>query len=317
MAKSIAVVDFEAYRIDAERGDDKAFQKLVDEVKHALTTVGFMYLVNHGIPSDKIEDAFKYSKKFFELPEETKLSYTGPQDNKYSIHGFEETEKERCCLERPHDLKQCFNYTVKAVTEDVRQTPRCMWPDKSLPEFRQSMEELYGWCIKLHNKILDVMGHALELKDPLHFRSLHKNLGTKRNSTILRTLYYPPPNFEQLKENQIRCGEHTDYGGITLLFQDAQGGLEVQDVEGSWISARPLEGAVIVNLGDLMQMWTADKLIASVHRVIMPSAPVPRQSIVFFGHPDDDETISCIDGSNKYPPVNSLEYLERRLNATY
>ncbi|XP_030844482.1 UPF0676 protein C1494.01-like isoform X2 [Strongylocentrotus purpuratus] len=316
MAKSIAIIDFDCFRLDVEATDEKKFEKLVDEVHDALTKVGFMYLVNHGIPLDKIRDTFAASKKFFEQSEDTKMNYIGQSDDKFSIHGFEETEKEQCCPERERDLKQCFNYTVKAATDDVCATPY-MWPDKTIPEFRQSMEELYRWCTKLNHKILDVIGHGLKLPDPHYFKNLHKGLGTKENCTILRSLYYPPPVFEKVKDNQIRCGEHTDYGGITLLFQDKQGGLEVQDVEGDWIQAKPVEDAVIVNLGDLMQMWTADQLIASVHRVVMPKTSEPRQSIVFFGHPDDDEVIECVDGSNKYPPINSLEYLEKRLYDTY
>ncbi|KAJ7340037.1 hypothetical protein OS493_002759, partial [Desmophyllum pertusum] len=83
-------------------------------------------------------------------------------------------------------------------------------------------------------------------------------------STALRLLYYPPlPEESNIKPGQVRCGEHSDYGTITLLFQDDIGGLEVLPVNGKYSPARPIAGTVLVNIGDLMQRWTADKLIST------------------------------------------------------
>ncbi|XP_071481886.1 uncharacterized protein, partial [Diadema antillarum] len=110
MVGSIPVIDFSAYSIDRNEPDSDGIQKVVDEVHEALTTVGFLYLINHGIPEAKVDAMYSSSRRFFELPEETKVRYTSI--NVYE-GGYDYMGKERCNLERPPDLKQTFNYTIK------------------------------------------------------------------------------------------------------------------------------------------------------------------------------------------------------------
>uniref|UniRef100_A0AAR2JCD7 Fe2OG dioxygenase domain-containing protein n=1 Tax=Pygocentrus nattereri TaxID=42514 RepID=A0AAR2JCD7_PYGNA len=139
------------------------------------------------------------------------------------------------------------------------------------------------------------------------------------NCTSLRALYYPPVKRETVKEDQIRCGEHSDYGSITLLFQSHEGGLQVMNRKGEFISAPSIPGTVLVNIADLMQRWTSDVFVSAVHRVLLPPEGDlrTRQSLTFFVQPDNDAKISCCDGSNKYPPVRSWDYLQSRFNDTY
>ena len=137
-----------------------------------------------------------------------------------------------------------------------------------------------------------------------------------------------------------------DYGLITLLYQDEVGGLEVRGTNNTWIPAKPMKDAILINAGDFLEIYTNGKLPATVHRVVIPPEEVKRktsrQSIVFFVHPDHETTIyplpkfiedqddQKIDGTEKrgiftstkeftngYQPVNSLEHLFRRLNSTY
>ncbi|KAG7319817.1 hypothetical protein KOW79_016960 [Hemibagrus wyckioides] len=116
-----------------------------------------------------------------------------------------------------------------------------------------------------------------------------------------------PVKTESVKIDQIRCGEHSDYGSISLVLQSQQEGLQVLNRKGEFISAPSIPGTVLINIADMMQ------------RVLLP--PVgdssARQSLVFFVQPDDDAIITCCDGSNKYPPVKSLDYLLSRFNDTY
>lgn len=146
----------------------------------------------------------------------------------------------------------------------------------------------------------------------------HGKFGIRENKTTLRLLYYPA--MTELKEGQVRLGEHSDYGTITLLFQDQIGGLEILQKEG-FVPARPIEGTILVNIGDLLQRWTNDKLVSTIHRVVVPHEELrrltARQSMAFFVHPDNDVIIECLDGSGHYPPITSLEYLNQRLVATY
>ena len=117
----------------------------------------------------------------------------------------------------------------------------------------------------------------------------------------------------------MRCGEHSDYGTITLLFQDNLGGLEVKGVGGNWISADPIDGAIIVNVGDLLELMTSGRYPATRHRVVIPDEErkrkTLRQSIAFFIHPDDDVLCQPLDGSHpNYPPVTARQHLENRVS---
>ncbi|XP_063970998.1 uncharacterized protein LOC129282952 [Lytechinus pictus] len=311
MVDRVPIIDFSAYSLDRENPVPEEFPKLIDDVHNALTTIGFMYLKNCGIPVQTIEDAFHYSKKFFLLPTETKMKYVRPQNTN---HGYVQLEREGLNPDRPfNDLKEAFNCTTASEHRP--------YPDEELPEFRTSLSGLFEVLVPLHNRILEVMARGLQLEDPQFFVERHKFIGTLKSNSTLRTLYYPSLDNVEVKEDQVRCGEHSDYGGITLLFQDPQPGLEVRNLEDKWIPAKPIEGTVVVNIGDLMQRWTSDKLIASKHRVMIPLDQIKRQqvrqSMAFFGHPDNDAVIECINNSNKYPPTTGLKYLDMRFAATY
>ncbi|KAI7802743.1 hypothetical protein IRJ41_018348, partial [Triplophysa rosa] len=139
------------------------------------------------------------------------------------------------------------------------------------------------------------------------------------NDTTLRTLYYPPLKSERVKPDQMRCGEHSDYGSITLVFQSPEGGLQVLSRTGEYISIPAISGTVVINIADLMQRWTSDVYVSSVHRVLLPVVgdSRTRQSLAFFVHPDNEAIISCCDGSDKYPPVKAIDYLLSRFEDSY
>lgn len=192
-------------------------------------------------------------------------------------------------------------------------------PVDIIPNFYDVFKSLFTSAQELGNRVLDLMSIGLNI-DRSFLRDCHKNVGKKDNQTTLRSLYYPRIS-KEVKPGQVRCGEHSDYGSITLLFQDDVGGLEVKPVGADYIPATPIPGTVLVNLGDLMQRWTADKLVATKHRVLIPEEEVMlskgRQSIAFFIHPDDDVIIKCLDGSGKYEEISSIDYLNMRFAVTY
>ncbi|KAK2179126.1 hypothetical protein NP493_511g00014 [Ridgeia piscesae] len=167
-------------------------------------------------------------------------------------------------------------------------------------------------------------------KDPSYFKNQHTNCrfsGTRCLNYPAITSHAVRLLFKDIKPNQIRCGEHSDYGSITLLFQDDVGGLQVAYLfnlrtrDGQFVPATPKTGTIYVNVGLLLQRWTSDKLIATVHRVVIPEAPSDREkvrmSIAYFVQPDPDCLVQCLDGSDKYEPITSLEFLKMKLKATY
>ncbi|KTG37364.1 hypothetical protein cypCar_00002093 [Cyprinus carpio] len=192
------------------------------------------------------------------------------------------------------------------------------WPSEGVDDFRDVHVSFYLRCKELSLRVLRVMALGLNLEAEV-FLSAHKHIGSDVNGTTLRTLYYPPVNSTCVKENQLRCGEHSDYGSITLVFQSSEGGLQVLNRAGEFISAPSIPGTVLINIADLMQRWTSDIYVSAVHRVLLPPAGdfSTRQSLAFFVQPDDEAMISCCDGSDKYPPVKSVDYLLSRFKESY
>ncbi|CAC5411627.1 unnamed protein product [Mytilus coruscus] len=282
----IPVIDFQAYALgqDCPAAD---LDKLGSEMCKALEDIGFCYLKNHGISQDVINDAFSSSRKFFMQPDEEKEKFARSKSKILTLDGLEKRE----------------------------------WPSH-FPELKSSMEILWDKGTELSLKVFDVIAYGLNLEDKQFFRKCHKLIGTPNNKSLLRSLFYPeiPADYE-IKEGQLRCGEHTDYGPLTLLFQDEVGGLEVRNQDGQFVPATPIPGTILVNIGDTLQRWTADKLIATKHRILMPSANMERgqtrQSIAFFTFSDDDVMIECLDKSNKYKPIKSIDNLNSKFSLTY
>jgi len=299
---------------DLTRGG-RGVEQCIDKIIQAFTDVGFVYVINHGISISQIETAKKTAKTFFDLPVSQKSKFTrkgaAEYGNDSSNNGWVKCGTESLNPDRPGDYKECFNMT----TEDDM-----VWPDDIVQDFSLVFKSFYGACSRLSTILLQIM--ALGLKQDIdEFTNMHTFNEETRNATTLRCLLYPALTGVDLCAGQVRCGEHSDYGSITLLFQDDIGGLEVLRRDGQYIPATPVQDSIIINVGDLMQRWTSDKLISTKHRVLLPKddrvKSTARQSLAFFVHPDDHCVIKCIDGSDKYPPITSLQYLRDRLNATY
>ncbi|XP_033740512.1 2-oxoglutarate-dependent dioxygenase htyE-like [Pecten maximus] len=184
------------------------------------------------------------------------------------------------------------------------------------------MKDFYASSQALALRIFDLVSIGLDLGDNKFMRKCHSLIGQKGNCTAVRSLYYPALSPDtNIKANQVRCGEHSDYGSLTLLFQDDVGGLEVRNLHGEYIPASPISDTILINIGDLMQRWTADRLTATKHRVLIPEEDLvrckSRQSVAFFIQPDDEVMIECLDKSDKYKPISSYDYLQERFAATY
>ncbi|KAK6169476.1 hypothetical protein SNE40_020524 [Patella caerulea] len=309
MATTIPLIDFKRYGLQVENTQtvsDEDLKQLGEEIHEAFRTIGFCYIKNHGIPQEMIDKAFNISKDFFDLPVDTKTKVKRTED---SIHGWVSPGRERLNPDRPGDFKEAFNF--KPFAENI-------FPDSDVPEMSRIFHEFFAVCKKMALRIVDVLAVGLKLEDRDFIRQCHQDIGNKNQST-LRSLIYPPlPTDGSILPGQARCGEHSDYGTVTMLFQDDIGGLEVCNTTGKYIQATPVPGAICVNIGDLMQRWTADELKATKHRVLIPEDEAEktkgRQSMAFFIQPDDDCVIKCLDGSDKYQPITALDYLNWRFS---
>ncbi|KAK3856573.1 hypothetical protein Pcinc_037115 [Petrolisthes cinctipes] len=242
----------------SEEPREEEWLRVAKELKGAFCGVGFVYLDNHGIPSTLVEKVFGSAAKFFSLDKEIKTKYRKKSFG--SVEGYVEMDQEQLDdkTDKLFEIRESFY--LKYMETGI-------FPVEEVPELKSHMTALYDACLQLIPRLLTAMSLALDLERDF-FTLNHQKLQTMSscNSSTMRLNYYPPvpPN---TPEKSIRCGTHTDYGTITLLFQDSMGGLQVQDVSGSWVEARPIPGTILVNAGDLLQIWTSGKFVATVSTI--------------------------------------------------
>lgn len=188
-----------------------------------------------------------------------------------------------------------------------------VWPQE-VPEFKTRMLALYEALDVLGNQVLDAL--AVYLGQSRDFFRSRVNMG----NSILRPLHYPPIVDEGTPS--VRAGAHEDINVLTLLVGSREPGLEVLARDGSWIPVTIIEGAIICNVGDMLQRLTNNVLPSTTHRVVNPPAPYSSQSrysIPFFLHFNPDVLIdplaSCVTSDNlcRYEPITADDYLMQRL----
>merc|ERR1711881_110638 len=176
------------------------------------------------------------------------------------------------------------------------------------------MGELFNECKKLSLLLCHLFDLGLGIEGKSFLADLHKHVGNyKKNSSPIRLCYYPPVRNANLEELQLSCGEHSDYGSFTLLFQDDVGGLQVKNPSDEYIAATPIPGAIVMNVGDMLEIWSGGRFKSTKHRVVINNSTTRnRFSIPFFIHPDHDVTVTCVDGSQAFKSVNTLDHVKQK-----
>eukprot|EP00092_Neocalanus_flemingeri_P012301 GFUD01013259.1.p1 GENE.GFUD01013259.1~~GFUD01013259.1.p1 ORF type:complete len:314 (+),score=82.24 GFUD01013259.1:50-991(+) len=310
--EKISVVDISLIGLQNEDPTEEEFEMVGTKMGLAFSKIGFVFLTGHGIGDGVIGDAMEVSKEFFEMEEDKKhkISRATPTARDGWVSTGRETFKEENEA-KVHEFREAFD--INGFGEDAR------FPENPA-EFKANLMDLAEKSVILAQRLLTCI--SLALGKPANFLSdLHSRILGGKNASALRSLYYPaiqgiPP------EGYVRCSEHTDYGTFTILFQDQYPGLEVKSTSGSWVSADPIPGTILVNIGDLLEMWTGGRYPATKHRVIIPEEEIkksaPRQSIVFFVHPDNQVVVKSLDDStNDYVAVVALDHVQKRFSETY
>jgi len=216
-------IESKKWKDDEHFRTDELIRELAQQLRAGFETWGFLYIKGHNIPEKLVTDVFTESKDFFDKPLASKWIYNR---GKGINEGYVGPENEVFDIDKPLDMKQAFDFRPNTDT-----STRLL---KESPNFVEKMTELFAYCAELALQFLRLLAVALGI-DTEHFASFHSSLGNhSNNGTSLRSLYYPSIN-ESNKSNygykitdaSRRCREHTDYGTITLLFQDQAGGLEV------------------------------------------------------------------------------------------
>jgi len=304
IAGAVPIVDFGPFH-----GTDVVARRAVaDHVYQACKDVGFLCLRNHGVPLELVDRLFDEAKRFFGQPRERKeqVHWTGP-----GRPGYLGVEAEYLNPDKPGDLKETYTASTRASATDP-----LGWPE-GLPGFRETVLEFRDVASGVCGDIMHAFAMAFGLPEA-YFDSLHG-----QHYSSARLLHYPPLPAEYLP-GQIRAGAHTDYGTVTLLFQESDGGLEIFR-EGQWLPAPCIPGTVIVNTGDLMERWTNNELKSTQHRVVNPVGPAAqrsRYSATLFYNPNFDAEISCLEPFVStarpalYPPITTGDHLLACINAS-
>lgn len=273
---------------------------------------GFAIVSDHGVPREVIAEAEAQAKAFFALPEAVKRAYHTGQGGArgYTPFGIE-TAKDA----KAHDLKE-FWHVGRELPEGhpfAEVMAPNLWPAE-IAGFKQAELALFNALDAAGARLLRAIARYLELA-PDFFDDTVRD-----GNSVLRLLHYPPMGADG---PSIRAGAHEDINTITLLLGAEEAGLELLDRDGNWLPVQPKEGELAVNVGDMLQRLTNNKLRSTTHRVMNPAPErrgVARYSMPFFLHFRPDYRIEtlpqCVSEAhpNLYPqPITAHDYLMQRL----
>ncbi|CAB4058927.1 unnamed protein product [Lepeophtheirus salmonis] len=282
------------------------------QIREAMTGLAVCISLIMDWMKNALSEAFSSAANFFDLPFERKNHYyrLSTKSQGYSELGREKLEEADIT-----EIKESF---------DVQRLPENYFEKKDLeiiPNFQKDISNLSQATKELALRILVCMAKVLNINDSQEFLDLHSNIFVKENGSTIRFLHYPAKEgISDETERVVRCATHTDYGGMTLLFQDEVGGLQVQNLKQEWMDVPPLPGMIFVNIGDLMEFWSGGKFRATPHRVLGNKFETARYSMAIFIHPNDKTQIDPIDGVDEKSSLCGItagEYLIRRLRETY
>lgn len=284
-------------------------------MRQAAETIGFFYVRNHGIPSEVVEAAHRASREFFVQPLEAKQQVT----INHHHHGFLRVGEAKMYDKARADLKESFVWGLDladddpAVTADNPFLGRNQWPTEP-PEFHTALYGFFTAGLGCARELMRAFAAGMGLPENTFIRSTDRLIA--RGSTI----YYPPQRPDPDHE-QFGVAPHTDFGVLTLLWQDSVGGLEVQNRAGEWVTAHPIPDTLVVNVGDLLARWTNDGFNSTPHRVVNRSGR-ERYSMVIAWDPNFetmiDPAVVCTPGETpRYPPIACGRYVLERFDRAF
>ncbi|KAK1414476.1 hypothetical protein QVD17_30221 [Tagetes erecta] len=275
-AQGIPIINLSPY-IASSPSNPQSLDDLVDQIRDACTNWGFFQVINHGVRLESREKLHSASKRFFDQPVEEKKKVRRDEANPLGYYDTEHTKNVR-------DWKEVFDFMVDDPTvfpasfeSDDEETVEYhnQWPQHPA-ELREICEEYVKEVQKLAYKLLELISLSLNLPAD-RFKPFFKD-----QTTFVRLNHYPPCLAPDLA---LGVGRHKDAGALTILAQDDVGGLEVKrKTDGEWIFVKPTPDAFIINVGDIIQVWSNDTYESVEHRVRVNSTR-ERFSIPFFMNP--------------------------------
>jgi isopenicillin N synthase-like dioxygenase len=321
-AFEVPVVDISPYVTGGPPVERAAVAAAMDR---ACSTVGFVQVLGHGVPTAVTDALAAALDAFFALPLEAKARYQAPP----SVNrGYTPPRSESLSLSlgvepasRMNDFFEAFNVGAPAsafpgLDLPAEDYPENIWPD-AVPGFRGPVEAYEAEAGRVARTLTTVFTDALGL-EPGYFDAV-----TGHSLDVLRMNHYAlPPGEVHLDGELTGMGEHTDYGIVTVLWADRVAGLQVLGADGTWNDVVPAEGALLVNLGDLMARWTNERWTSTLHRVkppIVDGTIVRRRSAAYFHDGDVDAVVAalptCVPAGTAplHPPTTVGEHLRAKL----
>ncbi len=311
-ALGLPIVDF----APVVAGDPAGTAEAAAQIHDACTRVGFFYIRNHGVKQEVIDAAVATMRRFFDLPVETKRQVKVNQRHR----GFHEIGGALMYGAKKPDYKEFFSTGLELPEDDpdvlAGQALRGPnnWP-AFMPEVQRDFYRYYEAIGVCGAHLLRAVALSLGIAPDFFAERYAKRM--QRTQAV----FYPPQPAD-LGAEQFGVAPHTDYGCITLLWQDQTGGLEVQRKDGEWIDAVPVDGTFVINVGDLLARWSNDRFASTPHRVVNRSGR-KRLSIATFYDPTYTASVDPRDlnlGAGEeahYPPVDAGDYIVGRINDSF
>jgi isopenicillin N synthase-like dioxygenase len=294
---SIPVIDIAPF-LHGTAEDRRSVARLVNK---ACEEIGFFIIVGHGVEQSLIDATYAAASDFFHLPVDDKLTIRQPAPS--ISRGYIPMKSESLSIgtgmNNPGDLKESIDIgPVDVPGGPYYERPEAgnhfhpnLWPAKP-PAFQAAMKAYYRRMNGLADDLMRLFALALDLPDDFFLDKLDRNM------SALRINCYPEQP-EPPEPGQIRAGAHTDYGTLTILMSDqSAGGLNALHRDGYWLDVVPEPNSYVINIGDVMQIWTNDRWVSTVHRVVNPprelASTARRHSVVFFHQPNYDATIETL-----------------------
>ncbi|HEX3900050.1 MAG TPA: 2-oxoglutarate and iron-dependent oxygenase domain-containing protein [Mycobacteriales bacterium] len=321
-ASAVPVIDLGPWFAGSEAGREQVARA----VDVALREIGFLLITNHGVDRALCEAVRETSRRFFELPAAVKERYRSQVGGEswlprgWTPLGAEANANSDEGVTAPPDLKESYNIACFAATGDEaidrEWFTENIWPDE-VPDYRVAVTTYVEKMRALVDELLEIAAVALGLGE-------RRFLDFAGHPTwSFYTHWYPAlHDVGAPVPGQLRIGSHTDFGTFTILDRQlGTGGLQVLGKDGEWADAPWVDGALTVNIGDLMARWTGDRWLSNRHRVLAPDASAPDEdlmSLVYFHEADPAAIIRSVPppiGVVEHEPVAAGDYLRAKLAA--
>lgn len=310
-------------------GDSEGKRKVAETVARACREIGFLVISGHGLPKSTLDAAIGAGFDFFDQAADTKARWHPTGAAKQRGYHRIATRSLASTLgeQTPPDLRESFflgpvddhaDHFAHLPDAATAYAPNIL-PDQPAA-FADAQVALFRAFERLAGDMFRIFACALDLHET-HFQGL-----MDRHFSIYGMHHYPVLD-RAAEPGQLRAGAHTDFGAMTILaMTDARGGLQARMPSGDWASVLPRSGDLVVNLGDMMERWTNDRWVSTLHRVVVPEtgdAQSKRMSVGFFVHPNYDAEIRCIPSclepgaTPNHPTITAGDHIRMKIEASH